>query len=113
MSINAIDPNGNLINLSDVTSDASGHYNLGVNTDTLAAGTGTYTVFSTFAGSNFYGPSNAVSAFTVYSTPTTPADEPQVIPATATDIVTYLAAATIAIIIAIAIVGILLLRKRP
>ena len=115
VSIDAVDPNGNLVHLGDVISDAkSGQYSLGVNADTLAAGTGTYQVISTFAGSNSYGSSNAVSAFTVYSTPTTtPTATAQPITATTTDLMTYIAVSTIAIIIAIALVGLMLFKKRP
>ena len=69
VTIDAIDPNGNYINLGTATSDASGVYGFSVNTDKLAAGPGTYKVIATFAGSNSYGSSSAESYFTVNSAP--------------------------------------------
>jgi hypothetical protein len=71
-------------------------------------------IHRTFVGSNSFWPSNSESSFTLNPTPTVaPTITPQTNLATTTDIVTYMAVGVIAIIIAIAIVGILLLRKRP
>jgi hypothetical protein len=114
VSLDVIDPNGNFVHLGDVTSDASGTFNLGVDTNTLSAGPGTYTVIASFAGSDSYGHSQAESAFTMYTTSTvTPTQAPQSVLATSTELMTYIVGSTVAIIIAIAIVGLLLLRKRP
>ena len=103
-----------LSSLGETTSDASGLFSLGVNADLLAAGAGTYTLIATFHGSNSYGSSYAETAFTIESAPTataTASTPPNL--ATTADIMTYFAVGVIAIIIAIAIVGVLLLRKHP
>jgi hypothetical protein len=114
VTINVIDPNGNLINLGEATSDAIGFYSFQVNPDILAAGSGTYTVIANFAGSTSYGSSNAESAFTLNTAPTIePTAAPQTNLATTADLLMYLAIGVIAIIIAIAIATVLLLRKRP
>ncbi len=113
VTISAIDPNGNYINLGDVTSDTNGFYSLGVNTNMLSAGPGTYKVIAAFAGTNSYGSSYSESAFTVNSAPTVaPTATPQTNLATTADLMTYIIVAIVAIIIAIAIATILLLRKR-
>jgi hypothetical protein len=72
---------------------------------------GKYTVIATFAGTNSYWPSYTETTMVISeappATPTPPAAQP--LP----PIETYFIVATVAIIIAIAIVGILILRKRP
>lgn len=114
VKIDAIDPNGNIINLGTTTTDSNGFYNFQVNPDVLAAGSGTYQVIARFAGSESYGSSYSESAFTVNNAPTVaPTATAQPLAVTTTDLMTYMAAGVIAIIIAIAIVGILILRKRP
>jgi hypothetical protein len=114
VTIGAVDPNGNFVHLGDTTSDLNGFYSFQVNPDMLSAGAGTYTVIATFEGSNSYGPSSSESALTLNSASTvTPAATAQGNVATTTDLMTYMAVGVVAIIIAIALVGILLLRKRP
>jgi hypothetical protein len=110
VTLTAVDPNGNAINIGTVTSDGDGHFAYQW-TPTIA---GLYKIYATFAGSNSYFTSHGVTSATVASaaSPTaapTSATEPVV---SNSDIVTYLAIGVIAIIIAIAIVGVLLLRKR-
>jgi hypothetical protein len=113
ITINAIDPNGNLVELGTTTSDSRGFYSFQVNPDMLAAGAGKYTVIANFDGSNSYWPSSSESAFTVNpAAPTASPAQVQAQPPTEM----YFALSTIAIIIAIAIVGavvVLMLRKRP
>jgi len=113
VTINAIDPNGNLINLGETTSDATCFYSFQVNPDMLTAGPGTYTVMASFAGTNSYGSSSAESAFTINAAAPTTSPYPVAnLPPTEM----YFALSTVAIIIAIAIVGavvVLMLRKRP
>ena len=76
---------------------------------------GNYTVYATFAGTNGYWPSNAETNMFIQSPSATAAPTP--VPAsnlaTVSDITIGIAGAVIAIIIAIAIVGLLLLRKKP
>jgi hypothetical protein len=117
VKIDAIDPNGNYINLGSTTTNSNGYYNFQMNPSTLAAGAGNYQVIARFEGSNSYGSSSAESAFTINSAPTTmPTAKPQSNLASTTDLMIYIVAGVIAIIIAIAIgfaVTILTLRKRP
>jgi hypothetical protein len=112
VTIRALDPNGNMVTLGTTNTDVNGFYSFQVNPDMLTAGAGTYTVIASFAGSNSYGSSNAESAFTVNSAAPTTIPQP-VSSQPATDM--YILGAAVAIIIAIAIVGIVLLsaiRKR-
>jgi hypothetical protein len=114
VKIDAIDPNGNYINLGSTTTDSNGYYNFQVNPSMLAAGEGTYQVNARFEGTNSYRSSNAESAFTINPAPTVmPTATPQSNLATTTDLEIYIVAGVIAIIIAIAIVGALILRKHP
>ena len=80
----------------------------------------TYTIVATFAGDDSYGSSSSATAVAVTATSATPTPQPTTTTTTTTinasDVVgpltTYLVVGIIAIIIAIAIVGMLLLRKR-
>ncbi len=107
--IDVIDANGNYRNIGTATSDASGVYSFEWKPDI----SGKYTVFATFAGSNSYYASHSQTAFIVDDAATKGVEEPTV---TAPPTEMYFAISTIAIILAIAIVGAilaLLLRKRP
>ncbi len=113
VDISVIDPNGNLVSVGTATSDVNGFFSFQVKPEMLAAGSGTYQVIASFKGSNSYGSSMAESAFTVNSAAPTASPVP-VAAQPPTDM--YVLGAAIAIIIAIAIVGIVLLmaiRKRP
>ncbi len=139
VSIDAIDPNRNLVHIGDATSDSSGFYCLGVNTNILGAGPGIYKVVATFAGSNSYAPSSAECAFTLYSTSAGPSPSPSMatptinppasptIPAptstsspspsqapapAAADMTTIYAAATALTVIVVVAAAALVLRKR-
>ena len=77
---------------------------------------GNYTVVATFHGTNGYWPSYSETSFVVdqsTATATTPTATAPSNLATTTDLMTYIIVAIIAIIIAIAIVGLLILRKKP
>jgi len=113
VSLDAIDPNGNFVHLGDAISDASGFYSFAVDADMLSAGSGTYKVIATFAGSESYGSSSAETAFVVSASAATSTPQPQEAPDNTTTIVASAIGTGIAVIIAIAIVGILILRKRP
>ncbi len=113
VTLSVIDPNGNMVTLGTTTNDVNGFYSFQVNPDMLTAGSGTYKVIASFAGSNSYGSSNAESAFTINSAAPTAIPQP-VAAQPPTDM--YILGAAIAIIIALAIVGIILfitIRKRP
>lgn len=107
VSIDAIDPNGNAIHIATVNSDMSGTFSYLWTPDVQ----GKYTVTATFVGDDSYGSSYAETAVGVVQAP-----QASVV-ATATPIAMppfeiYIAGSTIAIIVAIALVG-LMLRKRP
>ena len=106
VSIDVIDANGNYRNIGTATSDASGMFTFTWTPDIV----GSYNVIATFAGSESYWPSSAESSFVVSSAAPTPAPYPLTsLPPTEM----YIVGSTIAIIIAIAIVGLLVIRKRP
>ena len=107
--LSALDPNGNVVDLGKTTSDGSGQFAINY-TPTTA---GMYTVYATFDGSNSYYGSYAEAHLSVSSS-VAPTSQPTVAlnAATTTDLMTYIAAATIAIIIAIAVLGVLMLRKK-
>ncbi|MCW4028358.1 MAG: hypothetical protein NWE92_01765 [Candidatus Bathyarchaeota archaeon] len=113
VTLNALDPNGNFIDLGTATTDVNGFYYLQVDPNMLGAGAGTYKIIANFAGSESYGSSTAESAFTINSVAPTPTAAPvQAQPNTEL----YIIGGVIAIIIAIAIgftITILVLRKRP
>jgi PQQ-like domain len=108
VSIDAMDPNGNTVHIATVTSDMSGTYSYMWTPDIA----GKYTITATFTGTNSYSSSWAETAVGVAQAPqATATSTPTAVQQSSTDM--YLAASTIAIIIAIAIVGLLMLRKRP
>jgi len=113
VSLDVIDSNGNYRNIGTATSDASGTFGYTWTPDIP----GQYTVVATFAGSNSYYPSSAETYFTATTAATSaPTNAPVTNLATTADLMTYLAVGVIAIIIAIAIVGtviVMLFRKRP
>jgi outer membrane protein assembly factor BamB len=111
VTLTAIDSNGNTQTLGTAYTDASGTYSY-TWTPTI---TGHYTLTVTFAGTQSYYGSSAETAFYASATPATPAPTATPISglATMSGLTIGIAAAVIAIIIAIAIVGLLLLRKKP
>ncbi len=109
VSIDAVDPNGNYIHIGDATSDASGLFSYSWQTPNIP---GKYTITATFAGSNSYIGSAAEIACVVEA-PQAAASPYPVVNLPPTEM--YIAAATAAIVVAIAIgfaVTILVLRKR-
>jgi len=108
VTISVLDPNNNCYDVGTTTSDMNGFYKASFTPEVP----GEYTVYATFAGSESYWPSSAVTAIKVdEAAEATP--EPTLAPASLAD--QYLLPATGGIIAAIAIVGIvlaLLLRKR-
>jgi outer membrane protein assembly factor BamB len=106
VSIDAVDPNNNFVHLGDATSDGTGQFGFNWETPLVP---GMYTIITTFAGSTSYYPSHAETHMIVSSAPlaTPPIEYPQPY-----DYTMHFVYAVIAIIIAIAIVGILLLRRK-
>jgi hypothetical protein len=110
VTLHAIDPNNNWIDMGTTTTDVYGNYGLPFKPEVP----GTYQVIAQFAGTNSYGFSASSTYLTVDDVPAStpaPTDQPQ----SAADM--YFVPATIGIIIAIVIVGailaMLLIRKRP
>jgi hypothetical protein len=110
VTIDVIDANSNYRNIGTTSSDSSGMFTLTWKPDIP----GSYTIIATFAGSQSYYGSSAESSF-VASAPAPTASPYPVVNLPPTEM--YFAISTVAIIIAIAIVGavlaMLMLRKRP
>jgi len=109
ITLSVVDANGNYRDIGTTTSDADGFFVFTWKPDIE----GQYTVYASFAGSDSYWPSHAVTAFTVDpAAPTpTPTDAPL---ASVSD--TYFVPAVAGIIVAIAAgfaITILMLRKKP
>jgi hypothetical protein len=105
VSLDTIDPNGNFVHIATTTSDDSGMFKKAF----VPEVPGEYTIIATFGGSKSYYSSYAETAIYVDEAPP-PTPEPAVL--TLPPFETYIMGATVAIIIAIAIVGLLLFRKR-
>lgn len=109
VTLTAVDPNGNTVTIGTATSNYQGNYGLQW-TPTIP---GQYTIYATFEGSNSYYKSSASTFATVNNAASTPAPT-QTVQSTVTnsDLLMYLVIGIAAIIIAIAIVGLLVLRKK-
>jgi outer membrane protein assembly factor BamB len=105
VTIDAVDPNGNFINIGTATSDAYGGFGYAWKTPDVP---GKYAIIATFAGSESYWTSFAETFAVVTETPAaTPTPTPLVLP----PYETYTIGAAVAVIIAIAIAVVLLLRR--
>jgi hypothetical protein len=111
VDITLIDPNGNIVNEPAVTSDASGHYALDYNANSVA---GMYTVIANFVGSNAYYPSYSETSFVVNAAPSA-TSAPTATPTSVADMyfVPAIAGLFVLIIIVLVVVVLLMLRKRP
>ncbi len=109
VSIDAIDSNGNPIHIADVTTEGySGTFGYTWYPEIE----GQYTITATFMGDDSYGSSYATTYATAAKGPvSTPTPTPLTL-AAQTPFELYFAISTIAIILAVAIVGLLLLRKK-
>jgi hypothetical protein len=108
VSLVAVDPNGNSVNIGTVTSDGSGQFAYQWTPTTP----GLYTVYATFAGSNSYWSSYAESHATYASSTSSASPAPtEATTVSNSDLMTYLVVGIIVIIIAIVTVGALLYRK--
>jgi hypothetical protein len=108
VSISVLDPNGNAYEVGTTTSNDLGFFSHAFTPEVP----GKYSVYATFAGSESYYGSTAVTAINVESAPAaTPAPTPTPAPMTDTYVLGIGAGAIIAIVI-IGLVIILMLRKR-
>jgi len=108
VTISVLDPNGNSYDVATATTDVNGFYSA---TFTPLV-PGKYTVYVTYAGSESYWPSSAVTAINVENAPE-PTAAPTPTPAPMTD--TYvlgIGAGAIIAIVAIGLLLVLMLRKR-
>lgn len=108
VSIDAVDPNGNAIHIATVTSDMSGLFKKLWTPEV----SGEYTITATFKGDDSYGSSWAETTVGVVNAPQASATS-SATPITMPPYETYTVGSAIAVIIAIAIVGLLVLKKKP
>jgi len=105
VTLSVLDSNNNTREIGKTMTDINGFFALNWKPDIQ----GNYTVYASFAGSESYWPSHAVTSFAVDPAPTTaPTPQPQVIP----DYTWAIVGMGIAMILAVAIATILILRKR-
>lgn len=106
VTISVVDSNNNFREIGKTTSDANGFYSLNWTPDI----SGNYNVYATFAGSESYWPSHAETAFVV-----DPATEPVQTPEYPQPIDNTMSIVGVgtAILAAIAVVGLVLYRKKP
>ena len=102
--LQAMGSDGTVIDITHVTSDVMGHYEF----TWAPPAEDTYKVLATFEGSESYYTSSAQAALGVTAAAPAPAA-----PEAAPDNTYTIVGTGIAVIIAVAIVGVLLLRKRP
>ena len=110
VSIDAVDPNGNTVHIATVTSDLSGTYAYTWTTPDVA---GQYMITATFMGDDSYGSSWAQTYATVTeATETTPTATPPNFDAVNSTVTTTVIGGVVAIIIAVALATVLILRKK-
>jgi hypothetical protein len=107
VTISVIDPNGNVYDVGTATSDASGFYSCVFKPQVP----GKYTIIASFAGSKAYYGSFAETAINVEEAPQ--ATEQTIVEEKQSMADMYFIPAVIAIIVAIAIATVLILRKKP
>ena len=108
ISLDAVDPNGNSVHIGTVTSDGmTGMYQKMWEPEIA----GEYTIYATFAGDESYGSSVAAAPVGIIEAPATSAPTTPI--SQASDNSMIVVGTGLAVIIAVAIVGLLILRKRP
>ena len=111
VTLTATDPNGNPITIGTTTTDSAGNYAINFVPDKV----GIYTITATFAGTDGYFTSNSETALSVTAAVSTvaPTTSSIGIGTTSTDsLMTVLIAGIIAIIIAIVLVGLFLVKRK-
>jgi hypothetical protein len=102
--LSVVDPNNNCYEVGRATSDENGMFRATFTPEVP----GLYTVYASFEGSESYWPSSAVTSINVEETP---AATPEPTPVPQAPVGTYFTISTILIIVAIAIVAVLILKK--
>lgn len=108
VTLTAIDENGATINIGTVTTD--GYYGT-FNKAWTPPNEGTYKIIASFAGDDSYGSSSGATAVTAGPAPPTPT--PTTSQAAVPEYTMTIVGTGVAVIIAVTIVGLLILRKRP
>jgi outer membrane protein assembly factor BamB len=109
ITLMAVDPNGNLLGIGTTTSDADGHFAYQWTPQTQ----GSYTVYASFTGSESYFASHDSTALGVTAAPApSETSAPVNLDTVNSSMTNLIIGSTIAIIIAIALVGLLLFRRR-
>jgi len=108
VTISVVDANGNFRNIGTVTSDADGYYSLNWKPDI----DGKYSVYASFAGSNSYYPTHAETTFAIDPATTIPTAAPTQAPSMADQYFMPAIAGLFVAIIVVALVTILVLRKK-
>ena len=110
VTLTALDPNGNTINIGTATSDTNGAYGIAWAPEVP----GLYRVIATFSGSASYGSSTASTYFTAHDTTvSTPEPTPKALSAADMYFVPAIAGLFVLIIIVAIVLALLMLRKRP
>jgi len=116
VTLTAVGPDGSVTNIGTTTSNYQGHFGFQWTPTTQ----GLYTIYATFAGSNSYWASSASTSatYSTVSTSTTTTAAPSTTTAAQSsvsnsDLMTYLIVGVIAIIVAIAIATVLIIRRKP
>jgi outer membrane protein assembly factor BamB len=108
VSIDAIDPNGNFVHIADVTNDLSGVFSAAWKPEQV----GKYVITATFAGSQSYGISFAETAISVDPAQATATPIPTQAAIVLPPYDLYFIIGVIAIIIALAIATVIIIRKK-
>ncbi|MGD0644655.1 MAG: PQQ-binding-like beta-propeller repeat protein [Candidatus Bathyarchaeia archaeon] len=111
VSIDAIDPNGNIIHIGNTTSDIDGNYGYAWATPNIP---GQYTITAMFEGSHSYYPSSSETHLVVSAAPAA-THAPTATPTSVADMyfVPAIAGLFVLIIIVAIVIVLLMLRKRP
>ena len=110
VTLSVIDSNGNQRTIGTTTSDANGFYSYQWTPDI----SGKYTVYATFGGSESYWPSQAETAFTVDPAAPTPTSSPIAEKSVADQyFVPAITGLFVLIIIVLAMLVLMMMRKRP
>ena len=110
VTLTAVDPNGNIVNIGTTTSDITGNYVIAWTPPVP----GTYTITATFLGTNSYYASSAETHLTVGTAPAVTA-APTATPTSVADMyfVPAIAGLFVLIIVVAIVLALLMLRKRP
>jgi hypothetical protein len=110
VTLTAVGHDGDTIPIGTATSDYEGNYGFQWTPST----SGLYTIYATFEGSNSYYKSSASTHATVSAVSESPSATQTVQPLVSnSDLLVYLAVGVVAIIVAIVIATVLMLRKKP